>query len=127
MEDAYLRTSWTSSLTWMSIEGSKSGFSLPAYYSLSVTDSILVYIVAGPVGRLATACVVAYPRCHLLPSCIMSIVITLGEDIVLSGLKAGSVIVPSGSPVRRANGINSRPEFWVRSNEMIWCNPGNRS
>jgi hypothetical protein len=72
---------------------------------------------------LSTRC--TYTGIHLLSSGIMTIVVTLGEHIVLSGFETCCVVVPGRSSVWRPNAIYMSPYFRVARYQMLRRYPRN--
>ena len=53
----------------------------------------------------------SYPSSHLFASCVVAVIVAVGEDVVLAGLEADAVIVPRRARVRRADGVDVGPQL----------------
>ena len=73
--------------------------------------------------RTSSAKIITYTCSHLPPPIIVSVVVALGEDIVLARLEAGSMIEPWRFSVRRSDGIDPGPEVGITGDEMSWRDP----
>ena len=67
----------------------------------------------------------SYPSSHLLPPCVVAVIVAVGEDVVLAGLEAGTVIVPWRARVGRADGIDVGPQLRRRRDEVVGGHSGN--
>jgi hypothetical protein len=85
-----LPTRSTSSLTCISMDGSRVGFSLPEYYKILVSKCFD--------GRFDSAlsrrAVRTHPSSHLLSSGIVAVIVTFCEHIILARLESGGMIIP---------------------------------
>ena len=57
----------------------------------------------------------------------MAIVVAVGKDVVLARLKAGSMIIPRRSSIRRAYCVDFGPEVSVGSDEVVGRDSCNRT